>query len=469
MYWQSTDRLAEIIKREAVTVFFVTTALFNTLVDLDIGCLQGIRKILFGGEKVSVEHCARALGYLGRSRVIHVYGPTETTVYATYYFIDGIDGSAGTIPIGRPLANTTVYIMDRTPRAVPLGVSGELYIGGTGTARGYLNSPELTAEKFVPVFYRSYRSYRTYSSARIYKTGDLVRWLADGNIEFIGRIDHQVKIRGFRIELGEIESRLLNHDQIKEAVVLVREDGDADKYICAYIVPAGQTQGALDAAELREYLSKDLPDYMIPSSVVPLEKIPLTPNGKIDRARLPEPQIKAEEKYTAPRDEIEKGLEALWAEILGIDKGIIGLDNNFFKLGGHSLKATILITRIKKRFNANVQLVDVFKVPTVRGLARCVRDAAKELYTSIEPVEARDYYVLSSAQKRLYLLHKMEQRSVGYNLPSLLKMSRPRGSMMRWISQSSMMIWTQAGASPGIRGISFERLICPVRPCCGWD
>jgi amino acid adenylation domain-containing protein/FkbM family methyltransferase len=403
----AVDRLAKAIKKEAITVFFVTTALFNTLVDLEIQCFNRIRKVLFGGERVSVGHVQKILGYLGKGRIIHVYGPTETTVYATNYFVDEIDDWASTIPIGKPLANTTVYVLDKNSRPVPIGVSGEVYIGGDGTARGYLNNPELTCEKFDHDFW-DYQDYQDEGQEgtgqkynkkflrgsrgqffqkappgrrrqEIYKTGDLARWLPDGNIEFLGRIDHQVKIRGYRIELGEIESCLLKQKEIKEVVVLTPENKNREKYLCAYIV----SQREIILSELREFLSKKLPDYMIPSYFVFLKKIPLTPSGKIDRPALPSPQLKAGEDYVAPRHMVEKKLVELWSEVLGIEKDIIGIDSNFFQLGGHSLKATILSVKVHKELNVKLPLTEIFKTPTIKSLAEYISTVDMGISTKI--------------------------------------------------------------------------------------
>jgi amino acid adenylation domain-containing protein len=374
----SVDRLGEVIKREKITVFFVTTALFNTLVDLGPECFESVRKVLFGGERVSVEHARKALEYLGKNRIIHVYGPTETTVYAAYYFIDNIPGSADTIPIGKPISNTSIYILDCYLKPVPINVSGEVYIGGAGVSRGYLNNPELTAEKFIE--YRSYRTYRTYvSSKRIYRTGDLARWLPDGNLEFIGRIDHQVKIRGFRIELAEIESQLLTHDKIREAVVVSKEDDrGATRYLCAYLVPGDE----LSPVECREYLSKRLPDYMVPAYFIQMEKIPLTSIGKVDRKALPEPDSgrKPGTDYVPPRNEIEKKLHDIWKEMLAVNFSI-GIDDNFFELGGQSLAAMRAVQRVQDVFQVKVPLEAFFQQGTIRHIAQLIDGLQKEAQT----------------------------------------------------------------------------------------
>jgi len=400
----AVDRVSGLLKGGAISVFFVTTALFNTLVDLDISCFTGVRKVLFGGERVSVEHSGKALGYLGEGRVIHVYGPTETTVYATYYPLDAIDETAGTIPIGRPIANTCTYILDRNVRPVPLGVSGEIYIGGKGTARGYLNRPELTAEKFPSV---------SSVAKKLYKTGDLARQLPDGNIEFLGRIDHQVKIRGFRIELGEIEHYLLGHDDINEAVVIVTAHEQTDKYLCAYVV----SDSELSISRLRDYLKNGLPGYMVPTYVIQLERIPLTANGKVDLKALPEPGAAIREPHEAPSDETEKTLAGIWAETLGIPVEKIGVNDDFFHIGGHSLKAAVVLAMIRKAFNVKMTLSQLFTHTTLRRLSEYIKKSAPAKHISLEAAEKKDYYPLAPAQKRLYILQQMEKDDMTYNMP----------------------------------------------------
>ncbi|MCP5046997.1 MAG: amino acid adenylation domain-containing protein, partial [bacterium] len=419
----AADRLAEIIKREAVTVFFVTTALFNTLTDVRIDCFRGVRKILFGGERVSVNHSAKALEELGEGRIVHVYGPTETTVFATYYPIDAIAETADTIPIGRPLANTVVYILDKYLQPVPAGIGGEVYIGGEGVARGYMNRPELTAEKFLDFSHGRTRINTDKTNTdkhieKLYKTGDLGMWLPGGNIEFIGRIDQQVKIRGFRIEPGEIENTLLRYDAISEAVVDIREDGTGDKTIRAYIVPDESVD--MNISQLKEDLSHSLPDYMVPSSIVTLERIPLTSNGKIDRGALPEPESVAGARYVAPVTETQEKVVGIWSGVLGLEKGEIGIDDDFFQLGGHSLKATAMAALVRKTFSVSLQLMEIFDRPTIRQLSSTIEAAAGALEeTAIEPVEEKEFYVLSSAQKRIYLQQRMDEQSTAYNMPAV--------------------------------------------------
>jgi len=255
---------------------------------------------------------------------------------------------------------------------------------------------------------------------RLYCTGDLARWLPDGNIEFLGRIDHQVKIRGFRIELGEIESQLLNIDEIKDAVVMAKEEGKSkeETYLCAYIVTL--ETASIDLSEIKKILSKNLPDYMIPLCFVQVEEIPLTSNGKINRKALPEPELVKSENYTAPRNEIERKLVNIWSDVLNVDQDVISIDANFFELGGHSLKAAILTSRVYKELNVKIPLVEIFKTSTVSGLSEYIKSSRQDKYASIDPVEEKEFYELSSAQKRLYISQQMEPGSIAYNLPAVI-------------------------------------------------
>ena len=259
----------------------------------------------------------------------------------------------------------------------------------------------------------------------IYHTGDLARWLMDGNIEFISRVDHQVKIRGFRIELEEIENRLLKHSRVKEALVTARQHKNRENYLCAYIVPMPPGDSAWwDALPealppiLRDCLSGELPQYMIPSYFVLLEKMPINPNGKVDIKALPEPEIKTGENDAAPRCEIEKRLVNIWSEVLGITS--IGIDDNFFELGGHSLRASMLKAKIHKSFDISIPLAQIFETPTIKGLANYIKKSTGSLYQDIEAVEKKEYYALSSAQQRLYFLDQLETINTSYNMPDVL-------------------------------------------------
>jgi amino acid adenylation domain-containing protein len=292
------------------------------------------------------------------TKVYDLYGPSEDTTYSTYTLRMG----EGLQTIGRPISNTRIYILDSRLQPVPIGVPGELYIGGAGLARGYLNRPELTAEKFIP------NPFSTGLGARLYKTGDRARYLPDGNIEFLGRVDNQVKVRGFRIELGEIERVLRQHPAVRDTVVALREDTPGDKRLVAYLVPRQSYPPTV--SELRGFLQRKLPDYMTPSTFVFLDTLPLTPNGKVDRQALPPPEPTrpdSEQAWVAPRTPEEEILAGIWAQILGIDR--VGMHDNFFELGGHSLKATQIVSRVRAAFEIELPLRALFEAPTVAGLA----------------------------------------------------------------------------------------------------
>jgi amino acid adenylation domain-containing protein len=348
------------------------------------------------------------------------YGPTETTVTSIEMMVRAGDDDETSVqlPIGRPINNTVAYIFDKWMKLVPKGAAGELYIGGKGVARGYLNNPELTAEKFLSFFYRSYKSYMTYIPKKIYKTGDLARWLSGGDIEFIGRIDHQVKIRGFRIELGEIESQLLIHNDIKETVVTAKQDETGDSYLCAYIVPRQDI--GISVPGLKEYLSGFLPDYMIPTYFAILEKLPLTPIGKVDKKALPGPHPEMISKENAPRDRVEETLAGIWSQVLGIEKKRIGIDSDFFRLGGHSLKAVRLLGHIHKAFNITVPMKVIFDFPTIREMAKYLGKSMESPFTGIPPVEETGYYPMSSSQERLFFLYQVDRSTTAYNMTGVM-------------------------------------------------
>jgi aspartate racemase len=362
----SADKLADIIRRHSVSTLWLTSSLFNAVIDEDPQALRGISQLLIGGEQLSAPHVLRAQEALPGTQIINGYGPTENTTFTCCYPIpQGLPRDTKTIPIGRPIANTDVYILDKHLQLVPVGVPGQLYTGGDGLARGYLNRPDLTNEMFIP------QPFSTEPDARLYKTGDLARWRADGNIEFLGRIDHQVKIRGFRIELGEIESVLGEHEAVREVVVMAREDVPGDKRLVAYIIPEGKQTPSVSL--LRQYLKEKLPEYMVPNVFVMVEKLPLTPSGKVDRRALPAPEHtrpELEATYVAPRTPVEQSLVEIWASVLGVER--VGINDNFFELGGYSLLAVQLFVRIRKWAGIDLPLATLFKSPTVRGLAELI-------------------------------------------------------------------------------------------------
>ncbi|MGH7824893.1 MAG: non-ribosomal peptide synthetase [Candidatus Binatia bacterium] len=357
----SLKELAEAIERRGITTLWLTSALFQLLAEDHVQNLSGVKQLLAGGDVLSAAHAKQVLSELPGCRLINGYGPTENTTFTCCYQMTSIEQAGDSVPIGRPIANTEVYLLDDHLRPVPIGISGELYIGGDGLARGYFNNPELTAEKFIP------HPFGTEPGQRLYKTGDLARYLPDGNIEFLGRVDNQVKLRGFRIELAEIEAQLAEHPSVAMVAVAVREE-TGEKRIVAYTVPAANR--IVDAAELRSFLQQKLPEFMLPAQFVVLYRLPLTPNGKVDRRALPAPdQSRPELKksYAAPRTQVEETLAAIWAEVLRLER--VGIYDNFFESGGHSLKVTQVISRVCDTFEVELPPGSLFDAPTVAGFA----------------------------------------------------------------------------------------------------
>ncbi|NOQ24119.1 MAG: amino acid adenylation domain-containing protein [Bacteroidales bacterium] len=401
--------LGEYIRKNSITSLWLTSSLFNQLVDQEESIFDTLKFLLVGGDVLSVKHINKIKTRNSELVIINGYGPTENTTFSTTFKIEKEYES--NIPIGKPISNSTAYIFDKSNRLQVVGVPGELLVGGDGLAREYLNNPELTREKFIENPYKK--------GERLYKTGDLARWLPDGNIEFIGRIDHQVKIRGFRIELGEIENVLLKHSSIKECVVLAREE-NGDKYLCAYLV----IEEDYNVEEIRSYLSVSIPDYMIPSYFVELDKIPLTSNGKVNRKALPSPEIKAGDDYVAPSNETEEKLVEIWSAVLNIEKEEISTTANFFSIGGHSLKASVLIGRIHKEIDVEFPLRDVFLHSSIKAQAVQILTSKKKEFVSIPKAKEQSDYPLSSAQKRLYLLQEFDLTSTAYNMPNIISLGK---------------------------------------------
>ncbi|WP_158296359.1 non-ribosomal peptide synthetase [Pseudomonas viciae] len=356
-------QFAQVLEDAGVTVLFVTTAIFNQYVQLIPEAIGGLRILLCGGERADVASFRRLLDLAPSLRLVHCYGPTETTTYATTLEVKAVAADAECVPIGGPIGNTQVYVLDARQQLAPLGVVGEMYIGGKGVAKGYLNRPDLTAEKFIA------DPFSHEPDALLYRTGDLGRWLPEGNLECLGRNDDQVKIRGFRIELGEIEAKLVACDGVKDAVVMVRADESGEKRLVAYVI--AQPQVTLGVAALREQLSTVLSDYMVPAAFVMLPAFPLTLNGKVDRKALPAPHAEAyaSQAYEAPQGEVEQALAGMWAELLKVER--IGRHDNFFELGGHSLLAMRLIERMRQA-ELSVDVRVLFSQPTLAALAAAV-------------------------------------------------------------------------------------------------
>jgi amino acid adenylation domain-containing protein len=347
-------RLAKLLTSSAATFFDATPTTHQLL--LSAGW-QGSPKltVICTGEAMPKQLAAELVGRCGQ--LWNGYGPSETTVWSSFW---PVPAALGKVLIGRPIANTQLYILDRQLRPVPIGVTGELHIGGAGLARGYLNRPELTAQKFIR------NPFSPEPGARLYKTGDLARYLPDGNIEFLGRIDHQVKLRGFRIELGEIESVLSSHSAVAACTVLAREDVPGDKRLVAYIV--AQPGHTVDSQVLRQHLSLKLPDYMLPTAFVLLDALPLTPNGKVDRKALPAPSfVRGTDSFVPPSTEAERVIAGVWSEVLGLTS--VGVHDDFFAIGGHSLLATQVISRLRQLFLVEVPLVRLFEERTIARLA----------------------------------------------------------------------------------------------------
>ncbi|MDP1666746.1 MAG: amino acid adenylation domain-containing protein [Methylobacter sp.] len=376
--------LEKIIKQQQISILWLTASLFNTVIDEKPQILSTVAQVLTGGEALSISHINRALKQLPDTQLINGYGPTESTTFACCYPIPKtIADQATSIPIGYPIANTQIYILDALLQPVPIGVSGEIHVGGDGLALGYLNRPELTAEKFIK------HPFNDDPHARLYKTGDLARYLPDGTIEFLGRIDHQVKIRGFRIELGEIESVLGQHPQLFEVVVEVYEPVPGNKRLVAYLVP--QSTPAPLVSELRDFLKPKLPEFMIPSAFVCLDALPLTPNGKLDRKALPKPdqsQQELEADFIAPRNPVEKQLAEIWCNVLEIDR--VGIRDNFFELGGHSLLVVKMVAEVNKLFNIDLPLGAIYQSPLVEELGIIISSGNRQpSWYSLVPIQTQ--------------------------------------------------------------------------------
>jgi amino acid adenylation domain-containing protein len=486
---------------QAITVLFTTTALFNQMARAVPAAFRGLNDLLFGGEAVAPEWVRAVLHAGAPRRLLHVYGPTESTTFASWYPIQDVPDDAGTIPIGRALANTAVYVLDREFRLVPVGVLGEVFIGGAGLAWGYLGRPDLTAERFVPnPFVTPEDERRTTnddndtadqpfvrrpaSFVRLYQTGDLARYQADGNIVFVGRSDEQVKIRGFRIEPAEIEAVLGQHPAVRERIVVVRADTPGDKRLVAYVVTTNDQRPTTEAEEhdpsvvrrpssvipeLRDFLKARLPDYMLPSAFVLLDALPLNANGKVDRQALPAPghaRPAIAHTFVAPRTPVEELVSGIWADVLNLDR--VGVADNFFELGGHSLLATQVIARIRDAFQTDLALRHLFETPTVQGLALAIADARHAAPCAPPPLEpaTRDRELpLAFAQQRLWFLDQLAPQSALYNVPIAVRLSGTtnpaalRSSVQALVQRHEILRTT----FPSVDGQPYQ-LIAPAMP-----
>jgi amino acid adenylation domain-containing protein len=412
-HFLEADILWQRIRLHGVTYLKMTPSLFTILMGnprFRDGSCRSLRLLVLGGEAMNLDDVEAVHQTYPQLRIMNHYGPTEATIGCVAHLIDfnRFEEYRAAPVIGKPIDNMKVFVVDpHNPRCLqPIGVAGELCLAGAGLARGYLNRPETTAEKFTAGLMEL--------DQWMYRTGDLARRLENGAVQFLGRIDHQVKIRGFRIELREIEHRLGAVRGVDDAAVVVRRDKGGDPYLCAYLVWRGE---GLDTASLRDLLAADLPDYMIPPFFMPLDKLPLTANNKLDRDALPEPDLREAGGYRPPSNRREEILVQLWAGVLGLDEPQIGVDANFFALGGQSLKATVLAGKIQKEFNVHIPLIELFKAPTIAGQALYIEHAAHKRHLRIPAAEQREFFPLSSAQKRLMILQRMEPQSVVYNRP----------------------------------------------------
>ncbi|WP_114150496.1 non-ribosomal peptide synthetase [Bacillus spizizenii] len=397
--------LSTIMQDPRIDIIKLTPAHLHVLKEMNIADGTTIRKMIVGGENLSTR-LAQSISeqFKGQLDIFNEYGPTEAVVGCMIYRYDAERDRREFVPIGTPAANTSIYVLDASMNLVPIGVPGEMYISGAGVARGYWNRPGLTAEKFV---------HNPFAPGTImYKTGDLAKRLRDGNLIYLGRIDEQVKIRGHRIELGEVEAAMHKVEAVQKAVVIAREEEDGLQQLCAYYV----SNKPITIEEIREQLSQELPDYMIPSHYVQLEQLPLTSNGKINRKALPAPEVSLEQiaEYVPPGNEVESKLAALWQEVLGIHR--VGIKHNFFDLGGNSIRATALAARIHKELDVNLSVKDIFKFPTIEQLANMALRMEKIRYVSIPSAQEMSYYPVSSAQKRMYLLSHAEGGELTYNM-----------------------------------------------------
>jgi tyrocidine synthetase-3 len=419
------SKIIDVVQKRGVThIHFVPSMLASFLEYLDSSGeahrMSRLRRVFASGEALLVNHSEEFFRLLGNEYNItlsNLYGPTEGTVHVTMYDCDGREGDAGEVSIGKPVDNYRVYILDKHLQLLDIGVSGELCIGGDGLAAGYLNRMELTDQRFVQV--------PSVPGRRLYRTGDLAQMTAEGTIRYLGRLDHQVKIRGYRIELGEIEKRCLDMTAIKDAVAIALPMGknDGDSQIAVYLVP-DKHQDQTPVPEVEEFLKERLPGYMIPHYIIFLESLPLLTNGKIDRKALPHPEGRVSGgNYVPPQTEEQKKLVELWQEILGAEGRQIGIRDNFFNIGGHSLALITLISRIHKRLGIRLQMTDIFNNPTIEGQSEKMKKKEKEKFFNVAAVEKKEYYQLSAAQQRLFILQQLDPQSTVYHLPQVVTLA----------------------------------------------
>ncbi|HSU14828.1 non-ribosomal peptide synthetase, partial [Longimicrobium sp.] len=410
----SLEELGRTLQRHGVTTLWLTAGLFRAMVEEQLEALGGVRQLLAGGDVVPVAQVEKARKRFPELRLINGYGPTENTTFTCCYTVSG-SWNGEPLPIGTPISGTRVYVLDGALRPVPEGVPGELYAGGSGVARGYLGHPAATAERFLP------DPFAVEPGARMYRTGDRVRWRAAGVLEFLGRLDGQVKIRGFRIEPGEVEAVLRRHPGVRECAVVAREDSSGERRLVAYVA------GEAGAEALRPHLRRTLPEYMVPAAFVSLGRIPLTPNGKLDRRALPAPEYgSAEGRSVVPRTPVEEVLAGIWAEVLGLER--VGVEESFFELGGHSLLVMSVLSRVRELFAVELPVRAVFEHPTVAEMAarvEALRRAGLPAPAPLSPAVRAGAVPLSPAQERLWFIHRLDPESAAYNVPVFRRLEGP--------------------------------------------
>ncbi|MBA4536823.1 amino acid adenylation domain-containing protein, partial [Bacillus aquiflavi] len=389
--------LVELIEKQSVSIVSSSPLILNEFNKQQN--LNSMRIFISGGDVLRKEHISNLLSY---STVYNTYGPTEATVCATFHKIKKEE--TGKILIGRPIQDKNIYILNSKRKLLPIGVPGEIYISGKGLSKGYLNEPELTNDHFVDNPF--------IPGEKMYKTGDIGRWMHDGTIEFIGRIGGQVNIRGYRIELEEIEKTLLNHHHIQEAIVTKQSNTEDHDVLCVYYI----SKSDLSAVQLEEYLREHLPEFMIPTDFIALDKFPTTVNGKLDYHALPKPNFSRSTAYKKPRNLIEKSLVKIWSDVLEIKEEDIGIEDDFFKLGGHSLKATIVAAKIFKELHVEIPIKKLFQTPNIKSLADDIQTVQKSKYDPIKPLNKQQFYATSPAQNRLLAIAKLDESSVNYNI-----------------------------------------------------
>jgi amino acid adenylation domain-containing protein len=416
----SLAELSDFVNRTQVTTLWLTGGLFHQLVDSDVASMRSLKQLLAGGEALSPVHVSKALDQLNGCRLINGYGPTETTTFACCYRITP-DYPGPSVPIGRPISNTTAYVLNALEPA-GVGERGELFIGGAGLGRGYHKRPDLTAERFIP------DAYADRPGERLYRTGDAARYLDQGLIRFLGRVDNQIKLSGFRIEPGEIESVLAQHPAVSKALVMAREATAGDRRLVAYYVGNGGPSATSE--DLKRYLQERLPGFMVPTAWMRLDALPLTPNGKVDRAALPDPEITRTDEisvFQAPRSQTEEVLAGIWQRVLGVEQ--IGRDDDFFELGGYSLLATRIISRVRESFAIELPVRSLFEYPRLADLAERIEEAIRAgsplVTPPLERVTSLEQLPLSYAQQRLWFLDQLIPNNTAYNIPVAYRLRGP--------------------------------------------